>query len=1780
MRRVPQKPNLRASHRFDHRGPRLSLHHLTLAESTPTAFRHPWYALALLALGILLALQIPLGFPRSDGTSPQPSEESVLFRTDASPATLARAGFQVLENYGAFSVARGSRSATAALAAGSSWVDELLEGHLVLFRNEAVDVRSLAVSSWDPSRLAEEAGGVGVVHFYAPIKPGWRASLEAMGIDVLRYLPNNALLVRGSSAAYDAIRSLPQVDAIMPYDAAKKVHPNAVDGSSPADVRIVLLPGAPAEAVIARLAQRGVPTSSILGPFGSGDLRWIRSRVPSAILWDLAASPYVEFIEPAWTPRILNAETAWVIQTNRTLPTGVGDYRYWSYGLDGRGQYIGIADTGVDYDHNAFRHSLGAITLGDLYNVTDPARRKVVRYVNMGVLTGRITWPGGGGPWDPWSIQDSRHWGLGTNCTFGHGTATASTLAGNDDWNAGGGPNDGTAKGAQLYVQDIGTVGQGETCALGDEDLLGYVPEDLADLFGPAGLVYNDPIAPVRVHSDSWGTSTNEYDLQARMIDAFVWSHPDLVIVFPSGNAGPGTATVGAPGTAKNLLTVGGAGNPDNVQFGDDQEDLADLSGRGPTKDGRIKPTVITIFDGDSVMSDGDAFSGSGLADAHWTGTSYATPAAAAAATIIRQYFADGWYPTGQPLASNGRNPSAALVRALLVASAEQMTGSGASREDVWPNFEQGFGRVRLASVLPIVAEGDPFRLRVVDATAGLLTGEAATYTFRVPAGGGRVRFVLAWSDYPAALAAAKSLVNDLDLEVIAPDGTVYRGNRFGPMANAGSVPGGPFDTTNVEEAVFLAAAIPGVWTVRVFGSNVPVGPQPFALVAVGALDGGHGRVLLDRGVYAGTDTIGIEVEDEGASAVEVTASSDSEPGGETIVLSGSVTSGIWRGSIPTGFGPAASDGVLQVRHADSIRVRYADASPPHTAEALARIDAASPVVSEVAADRIGTTSAHIRWRTDEPATAEIRYGTSPLALSLVSTSTDLLTSHDVVLPNLQPDTRYYYDVLARDRLGQETQDSNGGRHRAFQTAALGDVLLVVGDDTFPAEREASYASAFAARGWFWSLWRVADSGTPPLDLLRAHRAVVWQVGLEQYPPFNQTERILVQIYLDGGGRLLVSAHDAVWALGDPDSPFSSPASAAWVRGVLKASLRCDPSDVRRLEGVSGDPISGSHSAGVPYAPHREGGAVDELALWNAGGSTVPIWLDDQVTPGTCGATPVGHRWVASSPNGTLGTGVWGGTPSRLVFFAFELTGLDASPTDLAPNSTTRATVLDDALRWLVSSSIGALDRDHPDVTIAAPNGGVFTGPTLTIRWTASSQGAPLAGFDLYASADLGQTWTGIGTAPGAARSFDWNISSVANGNQHVVRVLARDNGIPTLRGQDETDGALTIARPGGDAMGPTIWAGSVRPVPDPPGSAAPVSFVATADDRVSGASEVVAAELFFRSVPPSPAENGSGLPMAPADGDFDSPTEDVLWSGPLPLAPGPSCAWVHARDESGNWGEYASVCFVALSVGPDGAAPAPARLVSLELANGTADLEIVWERTWDDSLFGGTVAYRVLRSSAPSGPFVPRSGPIPANGTPTYRFRDAGAGEADPSDYFYRIDTIDGAGNLAVGPDLAGKLRIPVVVGPNLLGMPLAPSDPSLANAAPAGWSDAWTFEACGGGWSSARGPGNESLFLGLGRGFWFNATAAGSLLVLGLLPSESAVDLCAGWNLVALPGFTANLTVGMVRVATGADAIAGPDPSRPYGTLLLRDDEVLLPGRGYWIHIGHDSVWVVPGM
>ena len=98
--------------------------------------------------------------------------------------------------------------------------------------------------------------------------------------------------------------------------------------------------------------------------------------------------------------------------------------------------------------------------------------------------------------------------------------------------------------------------------------------------------------------------------------------------------------------------------------------------------------------------------------------------------------------------------------------------------------------------------------------------------------GGGRVALAatLVYHD-PAASSYTQNLalINDLDLEIVAPDGTIIL-----PLAPGGGTDVNTYD--NAEKVIIPVDALElGMeYKVRVRGTSVPIGPQPFALVVTG----------------------------------------------------------------------------------------------------------------------------------------------------------------------------------------------------------------------------------------------------------------------------------------------------------------------------------------------------------------------------------------------------------------------------------------------------------------------------------------------------------------------------------------------------------------------------------------------------------------------------------------------------------------------------------------------------------------------------------------------------------------------------------------------------------------------------------------------------------------------------------------------------------------------------------------------------------------------------------
>lgn len=685
-----------------------------------------------------------------------------------------------------------------ALAAGDA-------AHVIALRSGVVDVRSAEPAPVARPEAGDDAPAPFLVKFAAPVTAAQARALRERSARVVTSLPRFAFLVtmRPSRATEETRREL-GASWIGPWRPAHKVSPEAAaarrDEAGPAaGVLVWLLPGADADAFAASRRREGARVAGLSRDAAFPRVRLLLSPSELAARREaLARSPEVFWIEREARRVLLNDTTIWVGQSGLA---GGGATPLFTRGLFGEGEVIAVLDTGIDADMCHFRDAargLPPVNPCDGGTTVDSLQRKVlaVDFLASGDCAGGI------GPWD-WDDHD-------------HGTHVAGTAAGDDAaqplaHDAG----DGMAPGAKLVIQDGGAAV--DDCA--DLPGIGCPVVDLKPIFQQA---YDQG---ARLHTNSWGDQENawpqnDYTAACRDADEFLFTHPDFLLFFAAGNSGPGAGSVSSPSTAKSVVSVGA------TDRGASAGTVASFSSCGLTADGRRKPEVT--IPGSSILS-ADADGNVGTANCSlrsMSGTSMASPAAAGLAALVRQYFVEGWYPSGAANAADAFGPSGALVRAALVNAAQPMEG-----ETAFPSSCQGWGRLQLDRTLAF--PGGARRLWVRDERAGFATGAAGeerTFALTVNGSAEPLKVTLAWTDYPSTPAAAVNLNNDLDLFVAGPGGS-WRGNVFSGGLSAA---GGAADRRNTLEQVLLASPAPGVYTVTVRAFDVPDGPQPFALVVTG----------------------------------------------------------------------------------------------------------------------------------------------------------------------------------------------------------------------------------------------------------------------------------------------------------------------------------------------------------------------------------------------------------------------------------------------------------------------------------------------------------------------------------------------------------------------------------------------------------------------------------------------------------------------------------------------------------------------------------------------------------------------------------------------------------------------------------------------------------------------------------------------------------------------------------------------------------------------------------
>jgi hypothetical protein len=676
------------------------------------------------------------------------------------------------------------------------------EQNLIIFNGYLIDTSSPqplskeAPADLKSSRVSEAVAGAApgkglyVIQFIGPIQDSWLKELDKTGVEIITYAPNNAYVVLANERAAGELMKMKAnsrfVQWLGDYQPAYKLSPGLQeaaqgDGSRLVKVTVQVIDNADGE------IKAGALRAAARQYFGARRvLKYLNLRleIPVSQLAELAKSDEVFAIEEDTERVRLDEAQGQIVAGNLSggAPSGPG-YLAW---LAGKGfnssQFASFAVNVVDDEYSLASHP-------DLPNSR-------VAFEN-----------------NPTNQFPFLH--------RGHGFLNAHIIGGFND--------------------RVGSVFED---ANGFNYGLGIVPWAR---MGVTAIFGNAPAAPTsweaaaydqgaRISSNSWGvldTSTRlpitRYDVYAQEYDRIVRDaqgatagNQQLAVVFAAGNDGPDISTIGAPGVAKNVITVGASENVrmtggDGCRIGDSGADSANdvifFSSRGPVNpaggDGRVKPDIVapgthiqagvpqSNYAGDSICNQ---YFPTGQTLYSWSsGTSHSTPAVAGGAALVYQDF----------LNKEMGAPSPAMIKATLMNSASYMTGEGAG--DTLPSNVQGMGLMNLGRAF----DGAP-RLLTDQTKVFGSSGETYNVTGSVASSSQPFRVTLAWSDAPGSTTGAP-WVNNLDLEVTI-NGQVYKGNVFSAET---STEGGVADDRNNVESVFLPAGVSGEFLVSVKAANI-----------------------------------------------------------------------------------------------------------------------------------------------------------------------------------------------------------------------------------------------------------------------------------------------------------------------------------------------------------------------------------------------------------------------------------------------------------------------------------------------------------------------------------------------------------------------------------------------------------------------------------------------------------------------------------------------------------------------------------------------------------------------------------------------------------------------------------------------------------------------------------------------------------------------------------------------------------------------------------------------
>lgn len=295
------------------------------------------------------------------------------------------------------------------------------------------------------------------------------------------------------------------------------------------------------------------------------------------------------------------------------------------------------------------------------------------------------------------------------------------------------------------------------------------------------------------------GGGTGGYDSSAQASDIDI---RDILLNMckSAGNDGSGDNTCTDDTCMKNAFVIGSTG---------DSGTISGFSSRGPSDDGRLLPHYCA--NGEELLSHGSG-SDTSFVQSGWSGTSMSSPSACGSLVLLAQLF---------KRENSNRYFSPDVARAVVALTAEDRGNTG-------PDYRYGFGIVdckRAADL--ILADKATSGRHIVHGT--IRQGETVDFPVTVTSSATPLRVVLSWLDIYASTGAGTKLINDLDLELIHPNGTTINYPWRGLTATGSQTHVWTRTDANRRDNIELATVdtpATGNWTVRVRGFNIPATPQ------------------------------------------------------------------------------------------------------------------------------------------------------------------------------------------------------------------------------------------------------------------------------------------------------------------------------------------------------------------------------------------------------------------------------------------------------------------------------------------------------------------------------------------------------------------------------------------------------------------------------------------------------------------------------------------------------------------------------------------------------------------------------------------------------------------------------------------------------------------------------------------------------------------------------------------------------------------------------------------